>query len=183
MQSIYEFVKEQRQRYLSETIEIADGYEFSQYQTLRTIELYHNSKFTSGNKDSLGREKPFYNISKFRVNVATRATDINTKDVKIESEDTDGYTTSFLLNLKNRNWMKQSGFPAFLNRMGFTRSKFGGVLVKKIEKDGELKLHVMQWRNMITDQVDIKNGVKIERHYYTPAELKDMAGAGWKNID
>jgi hypothetical protein len=90
MSTIYEFVKEQRQRYRSETIEIADGYEFSQYQTLRTIELYHNSKFTSGNKDSLGREKPFYNISKFRVNVATRATDINTKDVKIESEDTDG---------------------------------------------------------------------------------------------
>jgi hypothetical protein len=183
MQSVYEFVKEQRQRYLSETIEIADGYEFSQYQTLRTIELYHNSKFTSGNKDSLGREKPFYNISKFRVNVATRATDINTKDVKIESEDTDGYTTSFLLNLKNRNWMKQSNFPAFLNRFGFTRSKFGGVLVKKIEKDGELKLHVMQWRNMITDQVDIKSGVKIERHYYTPAELKDMASSGWSNID
>jgi hypothetical protein len=52
--------------------QIADGYEYSQYQTLRTIELYRNSKFETGNKDSLKREKPFYNICKFRVNVTTR---------------------------------------------------------------------------------------------------------------
>jgi hypothetical protein len=51
MSSIYEFVKTQRDNYRSQTIEIADGYEFSQYQTLRTIELYHSSKFTIGNKD------------------------------------------------------------------------------------------------------------------------------------
>jgi hypothetical protein len=68
--SIYDFVKTQRDNYRNQTIEITDGYEFSQYQTIRTIELYHNSKFTSGNKDSLGREKPFYNITKFRVDVA-----------------------------------------------------------------------------------------------------------------
>ena len=36
---------------------------------------------------------------------------------------------------------------------------------------------------MITDQVDIRNGVKIERHYYTPAQLKTDAPKGWKNID
>ena len=50
MSSIYEFVKSQRDSYRSDTIEITDGYEFSQYETLRTIELYHNSKFLSGNK-------------------------------------------------------------------------------------------------------------------------------------
>jgi hypothetical protein len=53
MSTIYEFVKEPRDNYRSQTIEIADGYEFSQYQTLRTIELYHNSKFETGNKDSV----------------------------------------------------------------------------------------------------------------------------------
>src|ERR1700749_2135511 len=72
MSSIFEYVKEQRTAYRSYTIEIADGYDFSQYQTLRTIELYHNSKFLTGNQDSLKRKKPSYNITKFRVNVATR---------------------------------------------------------------------------------------------------------------
>lgn len=41
----------------------------------------------------------------------------------------------------------------------------------------------MQWRNMITDQVDIANGVKIERHYYTPASLKWDTPKGWTNIN
>jgi hypothetical protein len=72
MKSIFEFVKETRDNYRSDTIEITPGYEFSQYETLRTIELYHNSRFLSTNKDSLKRERPFYNITKFRVNVAMR---------------------------------------------------------------------------------------------------------------
>ena len=184
MSSIFEFVKQQRNDYRTYLIEITPGYEYSQYQTLRTIELYHNSRFETGNKDTLGREKPFYNITKFRVNVATRATDLDTKHVTIFSDKAGAYVESFLLTLKNRNWMKQSAFAVFLNRMGHTRAKYGGVLVKKTEQNGELGLHIMQWLNMITDQVDIADGVKIERHYYTPAKLRQVAQQlGWNNVD
>jgi hypothetical protein len=123
MDAIFDFVKKQRTQYGAYTIEIADGYEYSRYQTLRTIELYHNSKFTTGNLDSLKREEPFYNIVKFRVNVATRATDIDTKDVQVSSESADGYAQSFILSLKNRNWMKHANFAAFLNRFGHVRAK------------------------------------------------------------
>ena len=38
--SIFEFVKEARDNYRSQTVQVADGYEFSQYETLRTIDLY-----------------------------------------------------------------------------------------------------------------------------------------------
>lgn len=185
MSSIFEFVKNQRDSYRSDTVEITDGYEFSQYETLRTIELYHNSRFLTGNTDSLDREKPFYNVCKFRVNVATRATDLDTKDVRVESDRTtsNAYAASFILNLKNRNWMKQAKLGVFLNKLTHTRAKYGGVLVKKVEREGELQLHVMQWLNMITDQVDIRNGVKIERHYYNPSDLKTDTPKGWKNID
>ena len=148
--TIYDFVKEQRDKYRSEEITVTDGYQFSQYETLRTIELYHNSRFLSGNKDSLGREKPFYNVCKFRVNVAVRATDLDTKDVSIQSDRTtkESYAESFLLNLKNRNWMRQAAFAPFLNRLGQTRAKFGGVLVKRTETDGELKIHVVPWLDL-----------------------------------
>jgi hypothetical protein len=57
MDIIFDFVKKQRTQYRAYTIEIADGYEYSQYQTLRTVELYHNSKFTTGNLASLKREQ------------------------------------------------------------------------------------------------------------------------------
>jgi hypothetical protein len=94
MASIYEFVRDQRTSYHSDEIQIVDGYEHSQYRTLRTIELYHNSRFETGNKDALKREKPFYNITKFRVNVATRATDLDTKNVKVTSESVGAYGSS-----------------------------------------------------------------------------------------
>lgn len=184
MKSIFDFVAGARDDYTSETVEITEGYEFSQYQMLRTIELYDASKFETGNKDSLGREKPFYNIVTFRKNVATRATDLDTKDVKIESEGAGNWRQSFLLTLFNRNWMKKSGFAQFLNRMGYTRAKYGGVLVMKTEHGGELKLHVVPWKDAITDQVDIRSGPKIIRHSYTPARLREIAEqSGWENVD
>jgi hypothetical protein len=51
--SVYEFVKNARDEYYSQSVEDVPGYMFSQHETLRTIELYANSKFTSGPKDSL----------------------------------------------------------------------------------------------------------------------------------
>jgi hypothetical protein len=54
--TIYEFAKKQRDSYRSDTIQITEGYEFSQYETLRTIELYDNDRFTTGDKDSLDRD-------------------------------------------------------------------------------------------------------------------------------
>jgi hypothetical protein len=185
VKSIYKFVAAQRDSYRSDTIEITEGYDFSQYETLRTIELYDNDRFLTGPKDSLDREKPFFNIVSFRKNVATRATDLDTKDVQIRSDriTKTSYAETFLLNLKSRNWMKLSGFATFLNRMGATRAKYGGVLVKKTEQDGQLGIHVVAWLNAITDQVDIRNGVKIERHYYNPAQLKTDVPKNWENLD
>src|SRR6185503_10626768 len=44
-ESIHVFVKEQRAKYRSDTVSIPDRYDFPQYETLRTIDLYHNSAF------------------------------------------------------------------------------------------------------------------------------------------
>jgi hypothetical protein len=44
-------VKEARDCYRSDQIEIVDGYQFSQYLTLRTIDLYSNSQFETGRLD------------------------------------------------------------------------------------------------------------------------------------
>jgi hypothetical protein len=45
------FVKEARDCYRSDQIEIVDGYQFSQYLTLRTIDLYSNSQSETGRLD------------------------------------------------------------------------------------------------------------------------------------
>jgi hypothetical protein len=70
VKSIYKLVAAQRDSYRSDTIEPTEGYNFSQYETLRTVELYDDDRFLTGNKDHFEREKPFFNIVSFRKNVA-----------------------------------------------------------------------------------------------------------------
>jgi hypothetical protein len=103
VESIYKFVAKQRDSYRSDTIEITEGYDFSQYETLRSVEPYDKDRFVIGNKDDLEREKPFFKIVSFRKNVATRATDLDTKDVQIQSDriTKTSYAETFHLNRKS----------------------------------------------------------------------------------
>ena len=72
--------------YRTRPVELQLGLMYSQYITLRTIDFYYNSQYLNGNIDQLGREKPFRNISKFRVDVAMRATDLDIKDCTINAD-------------------------------------------------------------------------------------------------
>lgn len=169
------------------TIQIADGLQFSQYQTLRRIEFYANSKYLQGqdNRDARGRIKPFYNVGNYRVNIATRATDIDTKDIQITSDSPKFYPLAFILQKEVYNWMKESEFAATLNEMCHTRAKYGGVLIKKCieeEEDGEeeLEIEVVDWRNVITDPVDIEDTV-IEKHFMTAEDFSEKMDS-WEHV-
>ena len=169
------------------TIQIADGLTFSQYQTLRRIEFYSSSKYLTGqnNLDARGRIKPFYNIGNYRVNIATRATDIDTKDIQITSDSPKSYPLAFIVQKEVYNWMKESDFAQTLNEMSHTRAKYGGLLVKRCieEEDGEeeLEIEVIDWRNVITDLVDVDDTV-IEKHYMTAEDFSEKMGV-WEHVE
>ena len=79
--------------------------------------------------------------------------------------------------------MKESNFAQTLNEMGETRARYGGVLVKKChEKGEEMKVEVVEWKNVVTDQVDILKGVIIEKHFMTPNELRKKKDI-WSNTE
>ena len=176
----------QNENYNNGYITLIDGLTFSQYNTLKKVEFYSNSKYLTGDKDELGRDKPFYNIVNYRVNVAVRATDLDVKDIKIISDNPNFAEYAFLYNHEAYEWMKQSNFSLFLNQFGQTRARYGGVLVKKCQykepgEQEELEIEVVPWKNVITDQVDIENGVITEKHYMLPNELAEKMDI-WENI-
>src|SRR5690554_2624833 len=109
--------------YHEDSVDIMDSLSFSQYETLKTIEYYSNSRYLDGQRDHLGREKPFYNISKFRVNVAVRATDLDIKDFQLDSDQNNDQVITMLAQKELYLWMKEAHFGKVLNDFGVTRAK------------------------------------------------------------
>jgi len=178
---IYQELKTIIDRY-DTPISIMEGLEFSQSKTLKMCEFYANSKYLGGDFDELGRIKPFYNIVNFRVTLAKVATDMDVKDIQLTADNPAHQVKSMLLNKESYEWMKKSDFSTTLNKLGFKRAKYGGVLVKKVEKDGDLNTDVVDWRNVYTDQVDILGNPIVEVHHMTPIELKAKSKV-WDGID
>jgi hypothetical protein len=188
---IYNEVKDLLGNYETRPVEIIPGLYFNQYKTIKMCEFYANSKYLGGKTDELQggyfeRDKPFYNIVNFRVTLAKVATQLDIKDVQITSDNPSHYIHSMLLQKEAYEWMKVTNFENFLNEMGQTRAKYGGVLVKRTfvkNDDGEeeLVIEVEDWRNTATDQVKVLDGAIIVTHYMTPSQLMAKDGV-WDNV-
>lgn len=170
-----------KEAYEGGTIDIVDGLPYSQYQTLKKVEFYTNSRYLNGNTDYRNRIKPFYNIINFRVNVAIRATDFDTKDFQVYSENPKHYIKSMMFSKEMRNWMKRTNFAHTLNEFGQIRPRYGGAVVKRVKRNGELYIQIPEWKNLITDPVDLDAGVIAERHFMTPVQLQSKRDV-WDNV-
>ncbi len=187
MKKIFKELEDLKKQYET-PIQIMQGLPFCQPKQIKVAEFYSNSRYLTidgKNEDGLQREIPFYNIVNYRVTLAKVATDLDIKDVQITSDNPKHYVKSMLLQHEAYEWMKASNFSLFLNRMGYVRPKYGGVLVKRCkvkDKKGEqLELDVVQWKNATTNQKNISGGNKAECHYMSPLDLIDKKDT-WDNV-
>jgi hypothetical protein len=176
---LHSVIEQQIDNYVSEKITITDAYQFSQYQTIQQVENFMHSKFTSGQEDSRGNPKPFFNITKGKVNIAIRATDIDRKDISMKENNSDDYFRSFVASKYNQTLMKKMRLQDYLNEWGEDLPTYGSVVTKIVEKKGELSIQVMDWQNFVCDPVDFDSAPKIEKLTLTPAQLRMKAAEGW----
>ena len=162
-------------------IDLIDGLSYSQKDTVKRVYFYSLSEYLSGGKDGLGRRKPFKNIVNQIVDVDTRATDIDIKNIQLVSEDGD-YVRTMLLEKELHNWMRKHDFGVTIDALNETKCRYGGVLAKKTIKGGELFIEPTSWVNVITDQQNIEAGAIIERYWLSPTEMRAMNGA-WDNVE
>lgn len=179
--TIYDEVKNICDNYAGGNVEITDGLQFSQFKTIKQITYYSHSRYLSGQEDSLGRQKPFYNTVNAAVNVAVRATDFDTKDVQVVAVEPQFFAQSFTARKELTNWMDEVRFDVCLNQMSETRARYGSVLVKRVIKDGQLHIEVVRWKNVKTDLVDIENNPIVETHFMSQLDLARMKGA-WDGL-
>lgn len=166
----------------SGSVERVNGLVRNPKEIIRTVEFYTNSQYVSGNTDSLGRDKPFYNIGNFRVTTAKTATDLDVKDIKFEPDSLKFADEAMLINHEVYKYLKEINFSLTLNEMGNTRPKYGGVLVKKTESKGKLNIEVVDWTNVDFDPNDVLGGAIVETFYLQPSELQKKADV-WYNVD
>lgn len=170
--SICEIVRKNEQDFLRGTTHISTYVDHSMSETLDRIDAYLNSKHISGPKDSLGRDKPFFNIVIAAVNIWYRATDIDRKNIKIRATKAQDWIMSLVATAHVQEWMRREQFGTFLNEWGRTLARYGSAVDKIVENSFGLHISVIPWGRLIVDPVDFEGNVKIEILELTPAQLR-----------
>lgn len=141
------------------------------YDDINKIYAYLESKHWTGETDSQGREKPFFNIVLAARNIYYRATDIDRKNITVKATKVKDTIPAFVASVHIQDWMRRENFGAFLNDWGLELSAFNSTVVKFVESQGKLHKMVVPWSRLICDQVDFASNPKIELIELTEAQL------------
>lgn len=174
--TIFSLIRTAEQNYIVGNTKLSKYVNFSMLETINTIDAYINSKHTSGLTDSLGREKPFFNIVTAAINIWYRATDIDRKDIRLKATKMADSVAAFLGTIHLKTWMRRTNFGVFLNQWGRTLAQYGSAVVKFVEKDGVLYPQCIPWNRIIVDAIDFSANARIEKLYFTPAQLRMRKG-------
>jgi len=174
-ESIFNLVKRAEQNLLfGKPIKIGKYATHSHTEKINTIEAYINSQHISGLTDSLGREKPFLNITTLAANTWYKATDIDRKNIKFNPAKSKQRLKAMIATILLRNWMIKQRFGQWLNKWGYQLATYGSAVSKFIEKEGELNAEVISWDRMICDPIDFYGNLRIEKIYFTPSQLRQQ---------
>lgn len=183
METICEIIRKAEQNYLTGNVALGKYVSWSMHDTIERIDAYLNSKHISGDQDALGRDKPFFNIVSAATNIWYRATDIDRKDIKFVPRSAKSIPLAFVANVMLQTWMDQNRFGQFLNSWGRALSAYGSAVVKFVEKDGDLIPTVVPWNRYIADPVQFDALPRIEKLYFTPAQLRRMPQYDQQQVD
>lgn len=170
--SIGSLIREQEDNFIRGNTQISKYVNFSMHDTLEKIEAYANSRHTSGETDSLGRDKPFFNICTAAINIWYRATDLDRKNVKFTATQNSSVILAFVANVILQNWMDENRFGQFLNDWGRALAKYGSSVIKFVKNKDGLNISVIPWNRLIVDSVDFDANPKIEILELTEGQLR-----------
>lgn len=114
-------------------VEMPGGYTHNIVRTLKRIDLYYEGKFESGEWDEKGNKKLFYNIVKTPCDVASKFTDIDTKDALLYATVPGQDWNVWLMQHDLKQWMKEYNIGSLFNEINMDFPKYGHVFVKKVK--------------------------------------------------
>jgi hypothetical protein len=181
---IYERVEGMREFYETRTIPLQDGDDFSQYQLIRAINYARRGKYLDENAyDDIIGDYPYDNISEYRIRLEARSTDRDIKHMEVEPVDSsdEARVSAMVATKALQKKMRDMKFGKTLNEYSVKRPRFGAVLFKRVETEDGKDVYVVQWENVVTDMTDILSSPIVEKHFFTPNQLKKQTT--WDNVD
>lgn len=149
-------------------------WQFNHIKTLRKIDLYYNGKFQSGDTDSTGFKKYFYNISKPACDIATKFVDLDTKNIIVNSEHPGDELKVWVMQRDLRQWLKNQKVGELLNEIAFDYPKYGTVVIKKGKNNEWKKVNLVNLRMDTTAPCLQESGFVYELLRMTRRELREM---------
>jgi hypothetical protein len=178
--TIYSQIRKEKDDFMYSQVSIVPGYSFNQYQTIKRIYLYLNSKYEDSSQ-YLGRDKLFFNIVVPPCEVATKMLNLDTKDIRLLPQNEKSYFSTYLLEKELKQWLKTSKFANTLNKIADEAPKVGSVVLEKVT--GKERAKVVDIRRLMLDPTVETIGQSrfvTTIHYMTPTELRE---SGWDNVD
>lgn len=182
MKTIYSIANQAATNYRNDggRHEVVEGLSFHMYETVRETEFLASGHYLTGDYDENGDLKPFADIITRILENQRTAEEVDSSDLEIATDDPDYYTRAMLISKWNHDWLAKSHIDKRLNEAIETRGKYGGVLLKVTESDDELDVCVVDWNSFTGDPQDLKTGIKVINHFYTPSQLiAEAKERGW----
>jgi hypothetical protein len=164
-----------------QSVQISDGITFDHYDVIKRINLYANDEFYECDEE----DAIFWNLGRHRVVHFGKKLDLDTKNFEGVAEGDNTSYQAWALNIKYRQWARESGFSLILDDIAEGLAAYGSSVVKLIKKEGggyNIKECDLSRLYFDTTAESIEGKTKYEEHQLTEYELYEMDGI-WDNID
>ena len=178
---VFKIIEQEVKDYITEQVEIFEGYNFSQYKLIKRIVYYQNQVYPKGKLDSHGNYKYWFDIISPRIDSEVKNIDFDTKDIQVYSDSDKDSARVLIANGFLKEWLKNTGQGEKINEIVEDGSGWGNVIFKKIKGGYE----ICDIRNVfVINQTakSLNDSPVIERHILTQSDLREKEGI-WKNID
>lgn len=166
----------------NKVIRITDNYDFDMRTNINKIDLYRSSRFRSGDTDSQGNRKFFFNILNGAAWTASKNLDLDVSDIKIVSKDGKDPLKAKLYSKAFHKWAKTNQFAKFLNKMTEFLPSYGWFVAKFVDGNVQYLPAKDVYCYPGVDNIN-DSGYVIEEHKMQPGQIRKFNWNQKENID
>lgn len=165
--------------YFSSSVDISEGVNFSMPKLIKRIGLFQSHTYPTGKIDKAGNYKFWMDIATSRVDAEVKNTDMDTKNIKVDSDRTIDAFPVIVVNLKLKDYLKKEGHAEELNASREEGAGWGNVVWKKVNKGYE-RVDLKNFYVINQTAKTLEETPAIERHQLSQSDLRGKTS--WKNV-